>query len=116
MLDIKLRQVYKQHLYNYRPSWIMRWGISVFFGILVVLIVGSSFIRYPDIVPAVAYISMINPPIALKAKVSGQIVKLLVHDGENVTLGRGLGVFRKLGRYTYNETIIVVYRLPINEL
>jgi hlyD family transporter len=107
MLDIKLRQVYKQHLYNYRPSWIMRWGISVFFGILVVLIVGSSFIRYPDIVPAVAYISMINPPIALKAKVSGQIVKLLVHDGENVTLGKPLVVLESSANW---EDILTMKR------
>ena len=68
---------------------------------------GYSFIRYPDIVPAVAYISMINPPIALKAKVSGQIVKLLVHDGENVTLGRPLVVLESSANW---EDILTMKR------
>lgn len=84
MDDLKLREAYKQHLYNYRPSWIMRWGITVFLGILVALIAGAAFVSYPDIVPAIARISTINPPIALKAKVSGAIIKLLVRDGDKV--------------------------------
>lgn len=92
MEDIKLRQAYKQHLYNYRPSWIMRWGISVFFGILVILIIGSAFVRYPDTVPSIARVTTINPPIALRAKISGQIVKLFVNDGDNVRSGMPLVV------------------------
>ncbi len=32
------------------PSWIVRWGITVIFAIVVALIIGSHFFYYPDVV------------------------------------------------------------------
>lgn len=34
------------------PSWIVRWGITVIFAIVVTLIIGSYFFYYPDVVKA----------------------------------------------------------------
>lgn len=31
------------------PSWILRWGIMVFFGILLMIATISVFVRYPDL-------------------------------------------------------------------
>src|ERR1700744_4047686 len=32
------------------PSWIIRWGIMVFFGVLLIIAVISAIVRYPDVV------------------------------------------------------------------
>ena len=92
MSDIELRQSYKDQLYNYRPSWILRWGVTYFFIFLVIVIGVAGFIRYPDTVPAIAEITTINPPANLIARVNGQIAHILVEDGESVTRNSVLAV------------------------
>lgn len=72
MSKIQLRQVYRDQLYNYRPTWILRWGITIFFVFLLLVISVSGFIRYPDIVPATVEITTINPPANLISKVNGK--------------------------------------------
>lgn len=34
------------------PSWVIRWGIMVFFGVLLIVAVISAIVRYPDVVKA----------------------------------------------------------------
>lgn len=66
------------------PSWLLRWGITLFFGVLILGVGLSAFIRYPDIVKASL---KINSPDAAKpvvAKTAGKLVKLLVIEGQEV--------------------------------
>lgn len=72
------------------PSWILRWGITLFFGILVLIISLSALIRYPDIVNATLKIDSPNSPKPVVAKVPGKLVKLLVKEGETVKGGQPL--------------------------
>ncbi|HTD40790.1 MAG TPA: biotin/lipoyl-binding protein, partial [Mucilaginibacter sp.] len=72
------------------PSWILRWGITLFFGILVLIIGLSALIRYPDIVNASLKIDSPNSPKPVVAKVPGKLVKLLVNENAAVTLGQPL--------------------------
>ena len=34
------------------PRWIIRWGIGVIFLVVLIIIIGSSFFKYPDIITA----------------------------------------------------------------
>lgn len=43
------------------PTWPLRWGITLFFVLLLVLVAGSWFIRYPDTVSATATITVAPP-------------------------------------------------------
>lgn len=72
------------------PSWILRWGITLFFCILVLIIGLSALIRYPDIVKASLKIDSPNSPKPIVSKISGKLVKLLVAENENVKAGRPL--------------------------
>ena len=99
MSDIELRQAYKDKLYNYRPSWILRWGVTYFFIFLVIVIGVAGFIKYPDTVPAIAEITTINPPANLIARVNGQIAHILVEDGENVQRNSVLAVLESPTRW-----------------
>ena len=68
------------------PSWILRWGITLFFALLILIIALSALIRYPDIVKASLKIDSPNSPKPVVTKVSGKLVKLLVKENENGSL------------------------------
>ena len=72
------------------PSWLLRWGITLFFGILVLIIGLSAFIRYPDIIKATLKVDSPNSPKPVVAKIPGKLVKLLVKENEAVTAGQPL--------------------------
>lgn len=72
------------------PSWLLRWGITLFFALLVLLVGLSAFIRYPDIVKASLIISSPNSPKPIVAKIQGKLVKLLVKENEYVAVGQPL--------------------------
>ncbi|WP_343570657.1 HlyD family efflux transporter periplasmic adaptor subunit [Sphingobacterium sp.] len=69
------------------PSWLLKRGIS-FILLTVLLIIGLSvFIRYPEIIPAIIRFNTIDSPKPIMSKINGSLTKLLVNDGENVTIG-----------------------------
>jgi HlyD family secretion protein len=68
------------------PAWILRWGITLFFAIIVTLFIGSIFFKYPDVITAPAVISSTNLPVHLRAKSSGKIC-FLVQEGNTVKQG-----------------------------
>ena len=73
------------------PSWLLRWGITLFFFILMLIVGISALVRYPDVVKASL---KINSPSAAKpivAKVPGKLVKVLVKQNEEVVAGQPLG-------------------------
>jgi len=67
------------------PAWILRWGITVIFVIIVTLFIGSIFFKYPDILTAPVTISSTNLPVHLRAKTSGKIECFFVQEGDTVT-------------------------------
>lgn len=87
MANPLLRKTYREEIYNYRPSWILRWGITASFIFLFIIVVVSGFIKYPDVIMANAEITTINPPVHLLAKLDGKLERILVEEGEPVTTG-----------------------------
>ncbi|GAA4102859.1 HlyD family secretion protein [Mucilaginibacter panaciglaebae] len=72
------------------PSWLLRWGIVLFFSVMVLIIGLSAFIRYPDIVSAPLKINSPNSPKPVVSKISGKLVKLLVRQNQHVISGQSL--------------------------
>ena len=50
--DIELRSEAVQEVMGHVPSWIVRWGITVLSLVVLMLVVGSFFFRYPDVIEA----------------------------------------------------------------
>ena len=48
------------------PNWMIRWGTSVVFAIISLLLIGAALISYNDIIPARIIITSKNPPIYLQ--------------------------------------------------
>ncbi|HDR89375.1 MAG TPA: HlyD family efflux transporter periplasmic adaptor subunit [Bacteroidetes bacterium] len=74
------------------PSWLVRRGIGLFFLILLILLAGSWFYRYPDVVKTPVVITTENPPAPLVARVDGKIISLQVKNGCSVKQGDLLAV------------------------
>jgi len=75
------------------PSWLLQWGISLFFGILVLIISLSAVIKYPDVMKTQLKIDSSNPPESVVTKTSGKLVNLLVTQNETVKAGQSLAWF-----------------------
>jgi len=75
------------------PSWLLQWGISLFFGILILIIGLSAIIKYPDIIKTQLKIDASTPPKAVVVKATGKLAKLLVAQNETVKDGQPLAWF-----------------------
>jgi len=66
------------------PGWLLRSGLAAL-AIVVVLVLGmAAFIRYPDKVTSIGYMTSSTPPIELKAKSSGLIDSIFVSNNERI--------------------------------
>jgi multidrug resistance efflux pump len=84
---------------NRDPHWLVRNGISLFFGILLLLFVGTWFIKYPDIVAVPFRLTSTISPQAIVAKTNGRITKLWVKDNELVRIGQKLAYLESTAKH-----------------
>ena len=66
------------------PSWILRWGITMFFGLFLLLGFLSWFIHYPDLIKAPLTMTTAQAPQIVNAKIAGRLTKLFVKEGDIV--------------------------------
>lgn len=81
-----------QEILNRLPSWTVRWGMTLIFCLILILITFSWIVKYPDIIKAPMVLSTENPPVRLISKVSGKIVSLERANGDIVSMGEKLGL------------------------
>ena len=81
------------------PAWILRWGITIVFLILLGIILLSSFIRYPDIIKAPLKINSLNAPKEVISHQAGKLVKLLVQEGQLVKTGDPLAYIESTAKH-----------------
>lgn len=72
------------------PHGIIRWGMMAIFGIALLLVWLSSFVRYPDIATLRCILTSVRAPQEIKARVDGRLVKLFVQENDSVSEGQVL--------------------------
>lgn len=87
------------------PSWLVSWGITVSFGLIVLLGIGVWLIHYPDIVTAPFTLTAASPPRAVVAHADGRLERLLVPNGSMVTAGQHIAYLESLA--DYGEVILL---------
>jgi multidrug resistance efflux pump len=97
--DIELRTEDVNEILTAPPKWLYRWGITIIFLTIVLGIVLSYFISYPDTLTAKATITTLNPPINLVAKTTGKLSHLLVKNNEVVKKNDVIGVVENTANY-----------------
>ena len=71
--EIELRSEEVQEIMNRIPPWILRRGITVLFFIVMALLLGSWFYKYPDVINAGITVSSSEPPASIIARSTGKI-------------------------------------------
>ncbi|SEQ16898.1 HlyD family secretion protein [Flavobacterium urocaniciphilum] len=97
--DFQLRSEEVQDILTKVPNWMIRWGTFLIFGIIILLLFMSWFIRYPDVVTSEIIITTNTPPEKLVAKLNGKIQAILIEDKANVKANTPLAVIENSANY-----------------
>lgn len=90
--EIELRSEEVQEVMGQIPARIVRWGITLLFIVVLALLVGSYFFKYPDVITTEMTLTSRHPVAQIVARTSGKISKLYVTDGEKVKTGALLAI------------------------
>ena len=85
-----------QEVLSIRPSFIVRWGITIILIILLLVSIICWFISYPDIIITKAKLNTINAPKEVVARIDGKIVKINTKENNLVTEGQILGYMESI--------------------
>ena len=96
--EIELRSEELQDVMGKIPPWILRRGIAVLFGVVVVMLTGSAFFTYPDVIQAPIVLTGSTPPVAVVAFASGKLDMLHTQDNQEVKAGDYLAVIHNTAR------------------
>ena len=115
--DIELRSEEFQEVLGAVPHWILRWGIIVLAAFTLILLIGSSIFKYPDIISAQIMLTGTKPPASIIAHSSGKLKELFVTDNQEVKTGDYLAVIDNSAR-TEDIRFLKNYldTLPLNPL
>ena len=90
---IEFRSEPVQEILGTIPSWIIRWGTTLFFSIIVLLLVGSWYFSYPEVVPNLdVELVTTDPPAEVVARSSGKIDEIFIRDKQMVAVGDSIAV------------------------
>lgn len=98
-IEIELRSDEFQEIVQQSPRWMIRSGISLIFGILVLLLVGSYFFRYPDVINANIVVLSENPPAYLAARTTARIDSLLAADQQLVSENQIIAILESTAKF-----------------
>jgi multidrug efflux pump subunit AcrA (membrane-fusion protein) len=88
---VELRSEEVQEIMGQMPNSLIRWGITVIFSVLFLLLTATWFIRYPDSLTSRVILTTQNPPASLIARSDGRL-QLFVRNGQSVKQGNFLAV------------------------
>jgi multidrug resistance efflux pump len=97
---VRLRTDEIQDIVGIVPKWFVRYGISVIFAFLCIIIIGCWFFKYPDIVSANVSITANNLPTTIVARSDGRLVKIFIKDNQLVKENEVLAVIENSANYT----------------
>lgn len=96
--EIELRSEEAQEVMNRIPPAILRYGIAVMLGIVVLLLAGSALFCYPDMISTAFTLTTQAPPAYLPSKTGGRIERLYVRNGQAVKRGDCLATLESTAR------------------
>ncbi|TFD97845.1 HlyD family efflux transporter periplasmic adaptor subunit [Dysgonomonas capnocytophagoides] len=123
-LEIRSREF--QEVLGNVPPWVFRYGLSLMFFLVFIILVGCAIFKYPDTINATLTLTSTTPTVSLIAKTSGRLKDFYVVDKQFVSAGQYLAVVDNpsekndilfLKKYLYNlleNTDEITYLPPKN--
>lgn len=90
--NIELRSEDFSEVLGEIPSWILRWGITMIAGVVLILLIGSAIFRYPDTITSTITLTGTIPVSGVVAKTSGKLQELYVENNQQVKMNAFLAV------------------------
>ncbi len=90
--NLELRSEHVQEILTRVPNWMIRWGNTLVFCLLLMVCSISWFVKYPDVIKTEAMVTTTVSPQKEYAKISGSIDTLFVKDNQYVKKGTPLAV------------------------
>ena len=97
-IEHQIRSTEVQEILSFIPHWIIRSGIGVILGTIMVLLVLTAFIRYPDVVKSRVTVLTEIPPAPIVARTPGSIA-IFVDDNSYVEANSVLGYVQNSANY-----------------
>ena len=91
---IELRSDEVQEIMSHVPNWMIRWGITLIFVLILMGLFICWFIKYPDVINGTAVLSTKQPTISLVNKMDGEIDALYFDDHVEVKKGDVIATLR----------------------
>lgn len=113
-----LRSGEVQEFIGNKPNFVIRWGITIFFLILLSVCIVCWFIQYPDLVTAKAKLNSVNAPKEIITHTDGKLIKIAVKENDTVQAGQVLASLESLAHPTaiqqVNNQIDTIQKLISN--
>lgn len=93
-----LRSESVSELISINPGFMIRYGITLFFIILVMICCISWFIQYPDVINASAKLTSMNAPKTVIAKTDGKLMQLNIQENDSVISGAVIGYIESIAK------------------
>ena len=122
--NLQLRSESVQDILTQPPHWMIRWGNTVLFIILLMILFMSYLIKYPEFIPAPIIVTSQNPPEKILARTNTKIEKIFIKDHTFVKkedilmILQSSGNFQdilKLKKAIDNTTSDNIFKFPIAE-
>ena len=97
--SVEIRSEEVQEIMGFIPHWIIRWGITLFFLVIMMFLIGSWFFKYPDVIQSTIVVTTEVPPAAIVARTNGKIQRLFVRDNQKVTAGECIAMLENAANY-----------------
>ncbi|HNX56813.1 MAG TPA: HlyD family efflux transporter periplasmic adaptor subunit [Prolixibacteraceae bacterium] len=98
-IEIELRSDEFQEIVQQSPRWLIRSGIMLVLGFIILLLAGSYFFKYPDVINADIVVLSENPPAYLAARTTGRIDSILVTDQQIVSDGQIIAILENTAHF-----------------
>jgi hypothetical protein len=98
-IEIELRSDEFQEIVQQSPRWLIRSGIMLVLGFILLLLAGSYFFKYPDVINADIVVLSENPPAYLAARTTGRIDSILVADQQIVSEGQIIAILENTAHF-----------------
>lgn len=122
----EIRSEEVQEILSFVPHWMIRWGNTLFFFLIVLVLLITWFVKYPDIINAEVILTTQIPPQKEYARVSGKIDTLFVRNNQKVTQNQPLAIIENTANYadvfllkSIIDTIKIQkesFNFPLNEI
>jgi multidrug efflux pump subunit AcrA (membrane-fusion protein) len=97
--NLALRSEDVQDVLSEPPYWMLRWGGGVILGAILMVLLMSYFIRYPEFISAPIVVTSQNPPEKIQARTDAKIEKIFIRDHQKVKKDEILMILQSTANY-----------------